>query len=275
MLDRTLRFVTLYKLAVDANVHRWASGIVDEAFKRVMGREPSSGERQIVMAVSDLETSYGRGWGHGKSTGGQGSHNWGAIQTKKTGPSFSHGDSSSQGTYQTNFKIYPDDVSGAAGVVSTLFKSSKRQRMPDPENGERAMGPEIPGPSRGELIQAAVQSGDTLAFSKAMWYTVYFEGTAPKFTQRIRQHSQSIQKIVNSIASALGESPAWGISNDNCLPVTNDQSVIDKILQIDSSAGGSGSYQNLNTSTQNSEQLSDSENQDIDFDGISNIVWFE
>lgn len=115
MLGRILKFATLYKKAVDADVHRWASGIVNQAFQQVMSRQPTPAERQIVMAVSDLESSYGKGWGHGKSTGGQGSHNWGAIQTKsKTEPSFSHGDSSAQGKYVTRFKAYPDDVSGAA-----------------------------------------------------------------------------------------------------------------------------------------------------------------
>lgn len=290
MLGRILRFATLYKEAVSADVHRWASGIVTQAFQRVMGRQPTPAELQIVMAVSDLESSYGRGWGKGQSTGGQGSHNWGAIQsTSKTDSSFSHGDSSSQGKYIAKFKSYPDDISGAADVVNNLFKASRKQHLPDPESGQRTLGPEIPGPDRGELIQAAAQSGDTLAFSKAMWYTTYFEGTAPEFTQRILQHAQGIQSRINSIASALGESPAWSIKSDNFLPVTNDSNVISKILQMSPRAGGSTgmstfqqqvspatnippqmpAQQSLPLQTQQTESTIDP------FTGLSQMVWFE
>ncbi len=219
----------------------------------------------------------------GKVLGGQGSHNWGAIQTKsKTEPSFSHGDSSAQGKYVTRFKAYPDDVSGAADVVSTLFKSSRKQKLPDPEQGQRTMGEEIPGPGRGELIEAAAQAGDTLAFSKAMWYTTYFEGVAPEFTQRIQQHAQGIQNRVNSIASALGESPAWSIKSDNYLPVTNDRSVINKILQINPKAGGSSNQtyqppQVVNTTQTQQTVTNTQQNQqdDIDLTGLFQTVWFE
>ncbi len=297
MLGRILKFATLFNQAVlfkeatSADVHKWASGIVNRAFRQVMGRQPTPAERQIVMAVSDLESSYGRGWGHGQSTGGQGSHNWGAIQTKsKKEPSFSHGDSSAQGKYKTRFKVYPDDVSAAADVVSTLFKSTRKQQLPDPEEEQRTLGGEIPGPGRGELIEAAAQAGDTLAFSKAMWYTTYFEGTAPEFTQRIQQHAQGIQNRVNSIASALGESPAWSIKSDNYLPVTNDRTIINKILQINPKAGGSGfstptqqSYVNPTANTQAqtpAQQLQPEfqmqQTQQTDpFAGLSQMVWFE
>jgi len=287
MLGRILKFATLYKEAVSADVHRWAGDIVNQAFQQVMGRQPTPAERQIVMAVSDLESSYGKGWGHGQSTGGQGSYNWGAIQTKsRTEPSFTHGDSSVQGKYQTRFKAYPDDVSGAADVVSMLFKNSRKQQIPDPEQGQRTLGGEIPGPNRGELIEAAAQAGDTLAFSKAMWYTTYFEGIAPEFTQRIMQHAQGIQNRVNSIASALGESPAWSIKSDNFLPVTNDKNVINRILQISPRAGGSmSSVQQQVSPVENTppqmpaqqfpfQQTQQTESPDL-FAGLSQMVWFE
>lgn len=285
MLNRILKFASLYKKAVSADVHNWAGNIVNQAFQRVIGREPTSAERQIVMAVSNLESSYGQGWGHGESSGGQNSHNWGAIQTRsKKDPSFIHGDSSAQGKYITRFKSYPDDISGAADVVSELFKSSRKQQLPDPNQAQRAIGGEISGPSRGELIESAAQSGDTLAFSKAMWYTSYFEGTASDFTQRIMQHAQGIQNRINTIASALGETPAWSIKSDNFLPVTNDTSVINKILQINPKAGGSGysysepSNYNPNTKIQIPEQkpLPEYKIQQTDpFEGLSQIVWFE
>ena len=223
---QVLRFASIYKTAAMAasthmNLHRWAAGIVNQAFRQVMGRAPTPAERQIVMAVSDLESNYGKGWKKGM---GDGSHNWGAIQTKNKSNSFSHQDSSAQGKYVTNFKAYADDISGAADVVRNLFKANGKQRMPDPNNANRAMGETVNGPGRAELIEAAARSGDTDAFSRAMWYTSYFEGVAPNFHERIKAHANGIQKAVDSIASALGEPSAWSHqSPNNFAPVTNGQ----------------------------------------------------
>jgi hypothetical protein len=229
---QVLRFASIYKksamsASTHANLHRWAAGIVNQAFQQVMGRAPTSAERQIVMAVSDLESNYGKGWKEGQ---GAGSHNWGAVQTRSKENSFSHQDSSVQGKYVTNFKAYPDDIAGAADVVRNLFKSNGKQRQPDPNNANRAMGPSINGPSRSELIQEAARTGDTDAFSRAMWYTNYFEGVAPDFKDRIKTHANGIQRIVDSIASALGEPSAWSQqSPNNFLPVTIDMSTRNQI----------------------------------------------
>ena len=207
-----LRFASIYKEAAFSaeshiKLHRWSAEIVNQAFKQVMGRDPIPAERQIVMAVSDLESNYGKGWKEGK---GAGSHNWGAIQTaNKKVPSFEHQDSSAKGKYQTNFKVYPDDISGAADVVRNLFKAGGKQRIPDPNNANRATGATVNGPTRSELIEQAAQNGDVDAFSRAMWYTNYFEGTAPDWTDRIKIHANAIQNIINSISSALGEPSAW------------------------------------------------------------------
>ena len=268
---QVLRFASIYKeaafsAAAHANLHRWAAGITDRAFQQVMGRTPTPAERQIVMAVSDLESNYGKGW----KDQGAGSHNWGAVQTRSKENSFSHQDSSAQGKYTTNFKAYPDDIVGAADVVRNLFKANLKQRMPDPNNANRAMGSSINGPSRGELIQAAARSGDTNAFSRAMWYTNYFEGTAPDFAERIRVHANAIQNNVNSIASALGESPAWSQqSPGNFLPVTTDRSIINQI---------GGMSKNVNAPiTQKSQPSIDSQlppkpQQET---SLENLLWFQ
>ena len=221
-----------------SNIHAWAANIVNQAFQQVMGRAPTPAERQIVMAVSSLESGYGRGWGKGKSNAGQGSHNWGAVQTRsKTAPQFQHGDSSAEGSYTVGFKVYPDDVAGAADVVRHLFKSGRKQQKPSAKHKQRAQGGEISGPGRGELIQAAAEQGDTTAFSRAMWYTSYFEGTQPDFVKNIQNHANGIQSKVNKIAAALGETPAWSIKTQNYLPVTTDQSVISEIAQMNPEAG--------------------------------------
>ena len=243
-MQKLLRFARLYCTATTGgNLHIWAADIVNQAFQKVMGRTPTPAERQIVMAVSSLESGYGKGWGHGQSTAGQGSHNWGAVQTKnKNTPQFQHRDSSAEGGYSTGFKAYPDDVSGAADVVSLLFKGNREQQMPSAKNAQRAVGGPIPGPGRSELIEAAAQQGDTTAFSRAMWYTGYYEGTKPDFTENIKTHAQGIQTRIDQIASALGEAPAWSIKTQNYLPVTNDQSVISKILQMNPKAGAGAGF---------------------------------
>jgi hypothetical protein len=232
---KVLQFAAIYKKAAVANwqsnLHRWAAGIVNVAFQQVMGRIPTPAERQIVMAVSNLESNYGKGWKQGK---GSGSHNWGAIQTaNKKAPQFKHKDSSAQGSYVTGFKAYPDDIAGAADVVRQLFKANGKQRMPSPQNANRAMGPAINGPGRAELITQAAQNGDTNAFSRAMWYTSYYEGTAPDFSERMKVHANAIQKNIDAIASALNEPPAWSQKSSNdFLPVTNDSNVINQINNL-------------------------------------------
>lgn len=232
-MQKLLKYASLYRTAASSEIHRWAAGIVNKAFFQVMGRYPTITERQIVQAVSSAETGYGRNWGQGQSTSGEGSHNWGAITAPK---GFKYQDSSVQGVHQALFKEYPDDIAGAADVVRTLFKSGRKQHEPNPDQGFRCTGPEIPGPTRGELISEAAQTGDVLAFSKAMFYTVYYEGTAKNFVDRIMGHANNMLSKVNSIAAANGEAPAWSMKSTNYLPETNDRSVL---MRISSYGGGS------------------------------------
>jgi hypothetical protein len=241
-MRKLLKFAEIYRAAASAETHRWAADIVNKAFQQVMGRAPSPAERQIVMAVANHETGYGRGWGKGKSTGGQGSHNWGAVQTRsKTAPGFTHGDSSAEGKYKVRFKSYPDDVAGAADVVKQLFKSNRKQHLPNPQHAQRAQGAGVvPGEGRGTLIEKAAQQGDTLAFSRAMWYTGYFEGFNSDFTKNIKSHADSMQSKVNKIAAALGERPAWSIRSVHYLPDTSDQAILQKVTQVNPKAAGTG-----------------------------------
>lgn len=243
-MQKLLKFADAFYKAANADKHRWAAGIVNQAFNQVMGRDPSIAERQIVQAVAWGESNYGGGWGKGKSTSGAGSNNWGAIQTRsKTDPSFVHGDSSAEGKYKIRFKSYDTPTDGAADVVRQLFKSTRKQQMPDPNRKQRTLGGSIEGPGRGELISMAAQQGDTLAFSKAMWYTTYFEGFKPDFTENISAHAKMMQKNVDDIAAANNENPAWSIKTNNFLPVTNDQSVIKSIIRMNPKAAGSGGSQ--------------------------------
>ncbi len=266
---QVLRFASIYKMAAmtaanHSNLHRWAAGIVNQAFKQVMGRFPTPAERQIVMAVSDLESNYGKGWKEGT---GKGSHNWGAVQTaNKKDPQFSHQDSSAKGKYITGFKAYPDDIAGAADVVRNLFKANGKQRKPDPNNAYRATGATINGPGRSELIREAIQSGDTNAFSRAMWYTSYFEGTAPVFAERIKVHANAIQRKIDSISSALGEPAAWSQkSPENFRPVTNDRTANQSI----NTPAVQNTQQSFNTAFPQTQQQQPSDA------GLEGLLWFQ
>lgn len=269
---KVLRFASIYKYAaieasVKAKSHRWAAGIVNQAFQQVMGRSPTQAERQIVMAVSDLESNYGKGWGND-------SHNWGAVQeTKKNAPQFKHQDSSVKGKYTTGFKEYPSDVAGAADVIKLLFKDSNKQHEPDPNNGFRATGPAINGPGRAELINNATSNGDINAFSKAMWYTSYYEGVAQDFTDRIKGHEREIQSRINSIASALGENPAWSIKSNNYLPVTNDHAILNNISRMSNKAGHPSNV-NAPLALPQQRTIEQILPQNQDISGLENMLWF-
>jgi hypothetical protein len=222
LLRLALLGAPIKSLAQSSNKYVWARGIVEEAFKSVFGRSPTEAEAQIVMAVGVIESNFGKGWRAGK---GAGSHNWGAVQTRsKTAPHFTHQDSSpttggGSKKYVARFKVYPDDVAGAADVVRLLFKSKMKQRMPDKQ--QRARGKDLPGPTRGELISAAAQNGDITAFSKAMFWTIYYEGFGKTFKNRIQNHAKAIQRAINKIATGTGKTPAWSVKTQDYLPVTD------------------------------------------------------
>jgi hypothetical protein len=291
-MQKLLRFASLYCDAATQstmnNTHAWAADIVNEAFQRVMGRAPTPAERQIVLAVSNLESGYGRGW----KGSGAGSHNWGAVQTRnEMTPQFQYRDSSAEGSYVIGFKVYRDDVGGAADVVRLLFKSDRKQQMPDEDRAQRTLGGEIAGPGRGELIEQAAQQGDTTAFSRAMWYTTYFEGRSPDFVKNIKSHAKGIQARINKIAAAIGEAPAWSIKTQNYLPVTSNQDVIKKILEINPKAGegvATAPPQSPATNVQvpSAEQpfpaptpapqaAQIAQPPEDDFSGIESMVWFQ
>jgi hypothetical protein len=254
-----MRYANIYyksvirKFAADASTIKWARGIVDQAFRKQMGREPSLEEAHIVMAVSQLESGYGKGWG----SGGAGSHNWGAVQIPKsqqaTTKGFTYGDSSPQGKYVTQFRQYSSDVDGAADVVGNLFQSGMKQREPDPNNKQRAIGaPITEGPTRSQLIVNACKSGSILEFSKAMWFTIYFEGFGNVYKDRIASHANTISKCLNEISSATGESSKWTLNlNGDYLPTGASEVRLEKLKKLYPFAisGGSATAPSTETGT--------------------------
>ncbi len=104
------------EFGADSLSHAAAHDIIVKAFTLDRGRAPTAAEAEAAQSVAHHETGYGRYW----KAPGTNSHNWGAVQTR--GPGFSYTDSSpDSGTYKVNFKIYPDDVAGARDFIHMLY----------------------------------------------------------------------------------------------------------------------------------------------------------
>ena len=232
----------LFKLAsifqkYSQNVDAWANQIMVQGFQQAMGRAPTQAELQLAQAIAKLETGYGRSWkGEGSS-----SHNWGAITTSK-GKGFSHKDSAPgtkehPGTsYTIDFRIYGNDVEGAADVVRQIFKSGRKQHKVTPSR-QLPDGPEVNGPNRGELCLKAAAEGDVMTFSAAMYHTFYYGGFGNTFKERIETHAKAVERLVNQIASNTGKAPAVSIKTDNVLPVTTDTAYLDELHKMLAKSG--------------------------------------
>lgn len=163
--------------------HAWAREVIRQAFRQTMGHDGSLAALQAAQAVGMRESSYGRGW----KAPGQGSHNWGAVQSGRPpcGPgSFDYTDThptkSGSVPYPICFRSYPSDVDGAADMIRHLYV--KRPK-----------------------VAAAVRSGRLERFSGAMYDEHYYEGFGPDRAARVRNHMKWIGSALEKISKALGE----------------------------------------------------------------------
>lgn len=192
------------RVGISADRHREARALIVAGFEALFGYTPSLAVAQIAQAQALHESSYGRGWGHGRSTAGQGSHNWGAIQggiasgtcspntpppVCAPGQGFLHGDSTPTATgplhYQCCYRIYPDDEAGVADLLRKMFVD------------------------RPTVLEAA-ERGDLAGYSAAMRDTVYYEGTGPTREDQILGHMRIMADKLDQIAGALDEPVAIG-----------------------------------------------------------------
>lgn len=151
------------------------------------GQEPSLAELQILGAIADLESSYGRGW-KGQMVG---SNNWGAITCGANpdsegncppGCSPNRDSSPYSGEYVTCFRRWATPEEGAAGLVKLIYK-----------------WPEV---------VAAIQAGDIDGTSLGMRQRNYYLGTDPDPLKAAATHAASLDKRVGEIVAALGETRA-------------------------------------------------------------------
>lgn len=163
-----------------------ARPIVAAAWRAVYGRDGTLAELQAIQGIARLETGYATGWG---TPEGRASHNWGAIQALPDDPnSFAATDThptSSGGAvkYQARFKVYPDDVAGAAAIARWL----RSHGVPD----------------------AVVGGGNAWALSSAMHAAHYYEGSGRTVQERIANHRRRFLDNVRALAGKLGEPVAW------------------------------------------------------------------
>lgn len=167
------------------NRHVRAKQILEAA---VPGIDPA--ESLLTRGIGELETQYGAGWGHGKSTAGVGSNNWGAIQATDswTGDTFEHGDSrwdperGEQVPYTTKFRAYPTPEAGARDLWAMLTGS---------HHGHAA-----------ELARAG-RWGDISA-SLGPEGSYYYGGFGPP-EQAVSDHRARFLQVIRDIRAATGE----------------------------------------------------------------------
>jgi hypothetical protein len=263
-------YYSFIKNALSGANEVWARKIITEAWKQVFGTEPTVQQAQLVQAVCRLESSYGRGW---KSTEGNAAHNWGAVQlasSKQHLPGFKNQDSLpgtgnvKTQTYVTKFKVYSNDVDGAADVIRICFKQNPQQRFLTKERQLPDWNkPGIPGPGRAELCMQAAEQGDIFAFSRAMYFTGYYGGFGDNFKIRITNHAKGLENHIKTIAAGNNEPQAVFIKSTSALPVTTDQRVIDYFL---------ATYPFLNESGQ-AIQTGNAEMPNLDMEEIDNEIY--
>jgi len=146
--------------------------------------EPSQEMLQTLGAISDLESSYGRGW----SGPMVGSNNWGAITCGKSpdesgacppGCSPNKDSSPYSGEYVTCFRRWDTPAEGAAGLIKLLSK-----------------WPEV---------IAAIESGNLDEVSWTMRQRNYYLGFKTDPREAAREHAGALEKRTKEIAEALGE----------------------------------------------------------------------
>ncbi len=177
--------------------HRDARILLCEGYRKCFGHEPARAVAQLVQAVAILETNYGQGWGHGLSTAGSGSNNWGAITAGRewTGDTFEHKDSrpKDDGTnewYVTKFRVYPTPADGAKDLIRIVFLAEPKGYRP-----------------RHATVLPAALGGDPHAFSAAMYDTGYYRGFGKTRDERIAGHHKAVTNAIARVCKSLGEEP--------------------------------------------------------------------
>jgi hypothetical protein len=188
-----------------SSTHIAGRAALQDAWRRVVGREATRVELQIAGAQADLESGYGRAsyklLDH--ATGGVIAssgpiNNWGAVQTSEGPPGgFLATDTSSRlvtadnpkGYYDHHYKVYATPADGAAHLVEHLV-------LKRPTSWAYAMRGDIDGWAR--EARAYVEPGGKVHTDPATGIPGYFE-------QSSEGRAHGIEIRVAEIAAAFGE----------------------------------------------------------------------
>jgi hypothetical protein len=102
-----------------ASVHRWGRGLIIQALKAVLGRDPTLGEIQLAQAIGWVEGNYGKA----KPGGSDAENNWGGVQCGNPGVGNCRPakDSYTDGKqYSTGFLSYATPLDGATDMVKQI-----------------------------------------------------------------------------------------------------------------------------------------------------------
>ncbi len=101
--------------------HTEARKIIQDAWRRVHGRDPSDLETAYTQAIAWLESQYGRAGQFGKLAA-EGHFNWGSLHARGAPPNCPPNAVEGFDVRPVCFLAFPDDVSAAAAFVRVLTK---------------------------------------------------------------------------------------------------------------------------------------------------------
>lgn len=185
------------------NMDRWASAVLQEAWRRMFGTDPSPKALQAVQAVSRLESFYG--WPTpSKFPNWQGHHNWGSIQC------VTRIDGRMRSCYQNGVcvKGFLGKDSFIVGGKSEPYDICFESRPTNLEGAQRFLEVLI---VKRPSVAKVIDTGDAYEIALAMRRTGYFARTKHADEAQIKSdaiyYGGAIAKSAKAIASSWGTSP--------------------------------------------------------------------
>lgn len=191
--------------------HQSARKIIIEAFRKVMGRDPSIAEMQYCQAVGFNESGYGTA-----KFGGEVLNNWGAVQCYKEGPDCHYWEDShpSGQKYPVGFRRYETPVDGAADMIRLIMK---RKRTAAALASEGTVF-DVSYAMRRELYyeencpRAAVQYGAS-SVNKSTSTPDLNEATKACAQEAITRNTTKLKRTIDAIAPSCGDPWAMALGD--------------------------------------------------------------
>lgn len=192
--------------------HAEARALINEGYRRVFGEEPPRHVAQLVQAVGWLETCYASAWSV-KIPGAADSNNWGAITAGREwdGETFEHRDSKPVSSeklaqWQAHWAGKAKRPEGGEpDKRGNVWYSTKFRRYPSLQDGATDLVRIVY--LKRDSVHKAGLAGDALAFSTAMYNTVYYTGFGRTPEERIKNHYRVLCSGISRMCKSIGEPP--------------------------------------------------------------------